>query len=181
MKSLVVAVRMLLVLTLLTGILYPVAVTVIGNAAFQHEAKGNLIYEGETVVGSSLLAQGFQNPNYFWPRPSAINYDSASSGATNASPTSKALYEAIKVREQAGAKAEMRFASGSGLDPHLSPEAAIAQVTRISLARGFTPAQHESLEALVKRSILPRQFGVLGEERVNVLLLNLELKKSFSK
>ena len=178
------AARMLLVLTVLTGILYPIAITLAANVVFPAQANGSLIVRDGQVIGSALIGQSFTSERYFWPRPSAINYNPLPSGGSNLGPTSAAL-RAIVIERAAAIRAanhlpdgtsipaDLLFASGSGLDPQVSPDAVRLQIDRVATARGFTSAQRDQLAALVERSIELPQFGLLGEPRVNVLLLNL--------
>lgn len=191
------AFRMITVLTILAGLLYPAFVTLAATALFPTQAAGSLLYqEGQnqasSVVGSALIGQANQDERYFWPRPSAVNYmvvsDGATvaiSGASNAALTSKALADTAAERAthfrtanglapQQSIPAEMLFASGSGLDPHISPEAALLQVGRIAAARQIAPTQ---LDDLVIQYTEAPQFGFLGPARVNVLLLNLALDR----
>ena len=179
MKQTVTAVRVLVVLTLLTGAAYPAFMLLVGEALFPAQAGGSLLNQNGTVAGSALVAQKFTNPAYFWPRPSAVDYGTVASGASNQSPTSKTLLSAVAERRAAlagqGAEnsgREMLFASGSGLDPEISPKSALAQIPRVMQARGISG---EMLEALVKRFTQSRDLGFLGQERVNVLLLNAAL------
>lgn len=179
MKTFILSIRFLVVLTVLTGVLYPLAVTGIGQLFFKNETRGSLIFSGKDIIGSELIAQGFANPKYFWPRPSAAKYDGGSSGASNQSVNSAELLKTVREREAAGLVREGRFASASGLDPHISPEAAVAQVSRITKARALDANQSQRLLSLTRRFVQERQFGVLGEPRVNVLLLNLALDGEF--
>lgn len=192
LKQILPAARMLLVLTLLTGVVYPLAMTVIAQAVFPVQANGSLITVDNQTVGSSLIGQSTSDPRYFWSRPSAVNYMEGSSldalgssGATNYSSTNAALAEDVAAREAAFRAAnnipddtavpvEMLFASGSGLDPHISPEAARLQVARVAVARGLGA---ETVAALVEAHIEAPALGFLGQPRVNVLLLNLALDK----
>ena len=178
------AARLLLVLTVLTGILYPVAITLAANVLFPAQANGSLIVRDGQVIGSALIGQAFTSERYFWPRPSAIDYNPLPSGGSNLGPTSAALQakvieraaairQANHLADDAAIPTDLLFASGSGLDPHISPDAARLQIDRVAAARGFTPAQRDQLAALIERSIEPPQLGVLGEPRVNVLRLNL--------
>lgn len=184
------ALRLFLALTLLTGVAYPLAVTVLAQAAFPRQARGSILMQGGRPVGSALLAQRFHGARYFWPRPSAgdngTNYATVPSAASNLGPTSRELRDRVLARAaafrtahglpaSAPVPAEMVFASGSGLDPHISPEAARWQTARVSTARQLTEDQRRKLSALVEQSVEPPQLGFLGEPRVNVLKLNLAL------
>ena len=167
-----------LVLTFLTGIIYPLIVTAFGQL-FPNKATGSVIEVNGKAVGSELIGQPFSDPKYFWSRPSATSpqpYNGASSSGSNLGPTNKALYEAVAERlkqfEQKPVPADLVTTSASGLDPHISPEAAQFQVSRIARARGLT---EEAVKQLVNRHTEGRTFGVLGEPRVNVLRLNLAL------
>jgi len=165
-------------LTLITGVAYPAVVTGIVQLAFPAQAAGTLVRAGDGEVrGSRLLAQGFEDPAYFWPRPSAVSYNAAGSGGSNLGPRSAALRERTEeavaaLRASAPVPAELVTTSGSGLDPHLSPEAARFQAPRIAAARGI-PA--ERVLALIEEHTESRQLGFLGDPRVNVLDLNLAL------
>ncbi len=188
LDHLVPAIRVTLVTLVLTGLAYPLVMTGIAKVLFPRQAEGSFVADDAgKVVGSELLAQGFSKPAYFQPRPSAAGekgYDPRASGGSNLGPTSK------KLRDQAAALAdqlakdnpdasgpvpvELVTASGSGLDPHLSPAAALWQVPRVAKARGVAA---ERIRALVEESVEGRDLGVLGEPRVNVLLLNLTLDR----
>ena len=186
------AVRMLLVLTVLTGLLYPGLVTLAAVPFFPRQAEGSLIDVDGVIVGSALVGQANQDPRYFWPRPSAVNYMAGSNGTqlgsssgSNLGVTNATLIETAQSRAadfraahglaaDAAVPAEMIFASGSGLDPHISPAAALLQVERVATARNL-PAT--DLTALVNSYTEGRQWGFLGETRVNVLLLNLALDR----
>ena len=175
MKTVFQSIRIVLLLTLLTGVIYPLAVTLMANLAFTRQANGSLIKSGDRVVGSSLLAQKCDEPDYFWPRPSGADYATVASGATNKGPTSADLANAIEARRKLlgeSAPADLLTASGSGLDPHISPESAFFQIARIAKARNLNV---EQLSKLVSEFIEPPQLGFLGEPRVNVLALNLAL------
>ena len=178
MKQTTTAIRMLVMLTLLTGAAYPAFMTVVGETLFPEQAGGSLVRVNGTVVGSTLVAQKFESPAYFHPRPSACDYATVASGASNLSPASKKLAEAVAERRAAnGGEAErggreMLFPSGSGLDPEIRPQSALAQIPRIMRARGMS---RESLERLVGNLTTDRALGFLGQKRVNVLRLNLAL------
>ena len=184
--------RMLVLMTLITGVAYPGLMLLTGKTLFPEQAGGSLVYadtgadksNGTAVVGSALVAQGFSNARYFWPRPSASGYAAVPSGASQLSPASKKLRQAVDERRSAAENAheqggrEMLFASGSGLDPDISPESARAQIPRILKARGLNDASgagRQRLEALVRELTQGRDWGFLGQERVNVLRLNRAL------
>lgn len=175
--------RIYVALTLLTGVAYPTLVTVVGQGLFSHRANGSLIERQGRVIGSELLAQKFESPRYFWPRPSAADYATVASGASNAAPTSRALFDAVearraKLRSMPGEPpADLLLASGSGLDPDISPAAAFFQVSRVALARGYDAVTTERLRDLVTRSMRGPQGGLWGAPRVNVLSLNLALDR----
>jgi K+-transporting ATPase ATPase C chain len=175
MKTIVQSIRILLVLTVLTGVFYPLAVTVISLALFPRQANGSLVFAGAKLIGSELLAQKFDSPRYFWPRPSAADFATVPSGASNKGPTSADLVKSIRERTAKfgpGAPADLLTASGSGLDPDISPEAAKHQVARVARERKLAP---ELLLELVERTIQPPQWGLFGEARVNVFALNRAL------
>ena len=166
------------VLTLIAGIVYPLIVTAFAQL-FPNKATGSVIEVNGKAVGSELIGQPFSDPKYFWSRPSATSpqpYNGASSSGSNLGPTNKALHEAVAERlkqfEQRPVPADLVTASASGLDPHISPEAARFQVSRVARARGLT---EERIQELLDRHTEARTFGVLGEPRVNVLRLNLAL------
>jgi K+-transporting ATPase ATPase C chain len=175
----------LVIFTALTGVIYPVVVTVIAQVAFPRQAHGSLIKRDGKVVGSELIGQAFDQPRYFWGRPSAtapFGYNAAASTGSNLGPTNPALIDAIAARVKAlresGVDAgkpipvDLVTASGSGLDPHISPAAALFQVERVARARGRSV---DEVQRVVEQHIEHRTFGVLGERRVNVLKLNLAL------
>jgi len=182
------AVRITLVLTVLTGMLYPALVTGIAQAIFHKQANGSLIEVNGKVIGSELIGQKFTKPEYFQGRPSAAGdgYDAANSGASNFGPTNQKLVDRIKADAEKFRKenpdfsgpipADLLTASASGLDPHLSPASAAAQVARVAKARGVSVAQ---MQDFVNQHTESRQLGILGEPRVNVLKLNLALDAQF--
>lgn len=184
------AIRATAVTLVLTGLMYPLVLTGVAQGLFRSRAEGSLLADaGGTVVGSALLAQGFSSPGYFQPRPSAAGdrgYDPLASGGSNLGPTSKKLRERAaaaleRLREEnpdapGAVPAELVTASGSGLDPHLSPAAARWQAPRVARARGVAL---ERVEALVEEYTEGRDLGVLGEPRVNILALNLAIDRRF--
>ena len=180
--------RLFLVLIFLTGVAYPLAVTGLARLFFPHQAGGSLVVVNGQAVGSELLSQKTESPRYFWPRPSADDYATVPSGASNLGPTSSALKKAIadyaaKVRSSNGLASDAPLpddavtTSASGLDPHISPASARMQIDRIAQARKFSDLQRKELAELVDRHMEGPQFGFLGEPRVNVLLLNLALDR----
>ena len=183
LKLLLQSLRHLLLWTVLTGLVYPLVITGIARLAFAKQADGSLVERQGKLVGSALLAQQFQGTNYFWPRPSAGTYATVASGASNLGPTSgqqqtnvmnnlAAFRSGNHLATNADVPADMVYASGSGLDPHISPAAARLQIDRVAAARGL-PA--DKVGALVAQFTEGPQLGFLGQARVNVLLLNLAL------
>jgi potassium-transporting ATPase KdpC subunit len=187
-----IAIRTTIVTIVLTGLIYPFVMTGVAQVLFPWRANGSLVTDEEgQVVGSELIAQGFANPAYFQPRPSAAGekgYDAASSSGSNLGPTSKKLQDRIKedlkrLKEEnpdasGPVPADLVTASGSGLDPHVSPQGALWQVPRVAKARGITA---ERVKAVVDSNVDGRTFGILGEPRVNVLLVNLALDRQFGR
>jgi K+-transporting ATPase ATPase C chain len=181
-QTLKISLLMTVVTTVLFGLLYPLLVTGLAQVLFPAKANGSLIYRNNALVGSRLLGQAFSGPGYFHSRPSAAGdgYDAANSGGSNLGPTNHLLLDRVKGdveklrAENPGAPipADLVTSSASGLDPDISPDAAEFQIPRIARERGMDAAQ---LRAIVARHTMARQFGVLGEPRVNVLELNLEL------
>jgi K+-transporting ATPase ATPase C chain len=191
MKVILQAIRQTIVWTLICGVAYPVVMTIFSQLAFPAQANGSLVVRDGKIIGSALLAQQFTGSNYFWPRPSACTYGTgptglAPSSGSNLGPTSGALQ--TNVQNNAAAfisgnnlptntvvPADMVFASASGLDPHISPEAARLQIARVAASRGLSVDQ---VTGLVQKFTEGPQWGFLGEPRVNVLLLNVALDES---
>jgi K+-transporting ATPase ATPase C chain len=186
MKTFRTAILLFFFLTVITGVIYPAVVTVVGGLAFPEQAAGSLLRAGDgTVRGSTLIGQAFSDPKYFWPRPSAtadFPYNPLASGGSNLGPTNPELLKAVADRVkslQAGGLAgpvpsDLVLGSGSGLDPHLSLKAAIFQIPRVARARGLGEVE---LRRLVQGQVEGRQLGFLGEPRLNVLKLNLALDR----
>jgi potassium-transporting ATPase KdpC subunit len=181
-----IAVRMTIALTVLTGVIYPIAMAGLAHVLFPARANGSLIVKDGSVVGSRLIGQNFASPRYFHGRPSAAGdkgYDASNSSGSNLGPTNKALIDGVRARlkalldENPGLSPSqvpvgLVTASGSGLDPDVTPDAAEIQVARVAKARGLS---EDAVRRLVREHTEARQFGVLGEPRVNVLELNLAL------
>ena len=188
MKQLMIAIRVTVAFTILTGVVYPLLVTGLAKAVFPHQANGSLIQANGKTIGSELIGQRFTRPEYFHGRPSAAGsdgYDGLASGGSNLGPTNKALVDRVQAdlkrfRDEnptftGPAPADLLTASGSGLDPDISPASADAQVARVAAARGMSP---DALRQLVAAHSEGRQFGLLGEPRTNVLKLNLALDQA---
>lgn len=183
MKTLITALRVLVLMTILTGIVYPLVITGLAAVLFRGKAAGSIVVVAGRAIGSRLLGQQFTDPRYFWPRPSAVGYNPLPSGGSNLSPTSASLQAQITDRrshlaELSGSNqipADLYLASGSGLDPDISPEAALYQVHRVAATRGLDSSQSSAVVRMVYGHVASRSFGLLGEPRVNVLLLNLAL------
>jgi K+-transporting ATPase ATPase C chain len=188
MKSIIRSILQTILWSVIAGVFYPLIITIISQVAFKDQANGSLVYRDGKLIGSAFMAQQFTGSNYFWPRPSACSYGTGASGisassGSNLGPTSGALQ--TNVMNNAAAfisgnnlptntvvPADMVFASASGLDPHISPEAARLQIVRVAAARGLS---QDKVKDLVERFVEPPQWGFLGEPRVNVLLLNVAL------
>lgn len=179
------AVAALVLLSLLTGLVYPALVTGLARALFPWQSQGSRLEAGGRLLGSVLIGQGFRAPGHFWSRPSAtgpVPYNGAASSGSNLGPSNPALHQAVRDRVTAlraadpsangAVPVDLVTASGSGLDPHITPAAAAWQVARVARARGIS---EDSVRGLVRRFTAGRQFGLLGEPRVNVLQLNLAL------
>ncbi len=179
------ALTLFILISLVTGLLYPLAVTGIAHIVFPEQAAGSLIKRDEEVIGSSLIGQSFSGSTYFWSRPSAtapMPYNAANSGGSNLGPSNLTLIETVEARvkkllashpiKKEKIPTDLVTASASGLDPHISPAAAFYQIERVAAARSMDVA---IVKSLVDRSIEPPQWGVLGDSRVNVLNLNLAL------
>ncbi|MGK5090775.1 potassium-transporting ATPase subunit KdpC [Deltaproteobacteria bacterium TL4] len=180
------ATRLLFTLTILTGLVYPGAIFLMSQGLFHEQANGSMIVINQHTAGSKLIGQKFENLKYFWGRPSAVDYNPLPSGGTNQSPISSALVQAVQERteklrqvhqgdSQTRIPADLLLASGSGLDPHISPESAHLQSSRVATARQFSLQQTAQLQSLVDKYTEGYQWGFLGAPRVNVLLLNLAL------
>jgi potassium-transporting ATPase KdpC subunit len=186
LKELKPAILITFVLTIITGILYPLAVTGIAQTIFHRQANGSLIERDGKVIGSGIIGQNFTRPEYFHPRPSQNSYDAANSGGSNLGPTNPALADRLKKDaaqfrkdnpDYTGAiPADAITASGSGLDPEISPANAMAQSGRVAQTRG---ASADAVRSLVEANTQQRELGVLGEPRVNVLRLNMALDSAY--
>jgi K+-transporting ATPase ATPase C chain len=177
----------LLLMVVITGVVYPLVVTVIGHVVFPHRSQGSLILRGDTVVGSELIGQPFDSPKYFWPRPSAtspVPYNAGASGGSNLGPTNPALQQAVQERvtrlkaadpnNSLPIPVDLVTASGSGLEAYISPAAAQYQMARVARARGLAA---EQVQQLVRANTWGRQWGFLGQPRTNVVTLNLALDR----
>lgn len=186
LKEIYTAIKVIIVFTLLTGVLYPLVVTVLAQVIFKDKAQGSLIVKDGKIVGSSLIGQSFTGEEYFYSRPSYAGngYDAVSSGGSNWGPTNKLLVNRVKTLQESLQKdnpnqtipIDLVTASASGLDPHISPAAAAFQIARIAKARQIP---EEKLRLLVNEYTEGYQLGLLGELRVNVLKLNLALDFSY--
>jgi potassium-transporting ATPase KdpC subunit len=188
MKTLTVSLKIFFFLTVLTGIVYPLLITGVAQLAFRSKANGSIIMKNNVPIGSELIGQQFDSAYYFASRPSAISYNPMPSGGSNFGLTNAKLKELVTERRKAFNQfnekdslseipSDMLFASASGLDSHISQQAALLQVDRIAKARNFDEKQKEELIQIIKRNTEAPQFLFLGEERINVLLLNLDLDK----
>jgi K+-transporting ATPase ATPase C chain len=188
MKRLLISIKIFLIFTVLTGIIYPLLVTGVAQIVFHNKANGSLIVSDNITVGSELIGQQFDSKTYFASRPSAILYNPLPSGGSNYGLTNSKLNNLVKERKRQFIDfnqldsttiipSEMLFASASGIDPHISQKAVLLQVDRIVKARNFNTFKKQKLLQSITNLTQSPQFLILGEERVNVLLLNLELDK----
>jgi K+-transporting ATPase ATPase C chain len=190
-KLMIQSVRQTILWSIVAGVIYPVIITVIAQVAFHDQANGSLVQRDGKIIGSAFLAQQFQGTNYFWPRPSACGYGTGPSGivassGSNLGPTSAPLHTNVinnisafisgnNLPTNTPVPADMIYASASGLDPHISPEAARLQIARVAASRGMS---EDKVKALVDQFTEPPQWGFLGQARVNVLLLNVALDQA---
>jgi K+-transporting ATPase ATPase C chain len=185
-KQTIIALKFLLVMTVLTGIIYPLVMTGLAQVSFPSKANGSLIKKDGKIIGSELIGQKFDSSIYFWSRPSAIDYNPIPSGASNLGPTSDKLKKQVaerrilfaaknSVADTSAIPKEMIFASASGLDPHISPEAALLQLKRVAIARNLDETQKQKVQQLIKNKTEEPQYFLFGEQRINVFELNLAL------
>jgi potassium-transporting ATPase KdpC subunit len=182
----IIAIKFLLIMTILTGIIYPFLMTGLAQLIFPARANGSLVMKDGRIAGSELIGQKFDSIIYFWPRPSAINYNPIPSGASNLGPTSDKLKKQVEERRRLFVlnnliadttviPKEMLFASASGLDPHISPESALLQLNRIIGGRNLDEVQIQKVKQLIKNKTQGPQYFLFGEPRINVFDLNLAL------
>lgn len=188
MKTLIISLKIFLFFTVLTGIVYPLAITGIAQVAFNSKANGSIIMKNNKAIGSELIGQQFDSTIYFMSRPSAVSYNPLPSGGSNYGLTNPKLKDQVterklkflsfnKLDNTTVIPSEMLFASASGLDPHISKKAALLQVNRIAIARNYNDVKREKLIQCIKNQTEAPQFLCLGQERVNVLLLNIDIDK----
>jgi len=188
MKTIIISLKIFLFFTILTGILYPLLMTGIAQVIFSAKANGSLIVKDNIIIGSKLIGQQFDSTVFFASRPSVISYNPLPSGGSNFGLTNAKLKNLVNERKSqfialnnldslTYIPSEMLFASASGLDPHISPEAALLQVNRVARARHFDNSQKKRLLQSIKDLTEMPQFFCLGEDRINVLILNLELNR----
>jgi potassium-transporting ATPase KdpC subunit len=186
--QIIISIKIFALFTFLCGIVYPLFITGIAQVAFPEKANGSLIVQDNKVIGSELIGQKFDSEIYFWSRPSATDYSSMPSGGSNYGPTSSKLKQLVADRTAQWMKSnptsdpkkipsEMLLASSSGLDPHISPKAAMLQVDRIVKIRNLNDSQKQQLLKTISELSEAPQFSFLGENRINVLALNIELDK----
>jgi len=187
-KQLLITIKYFVAITIVTGLIYPLFITLISIIVFPGKASGSMIEKDGKVIGSELIGQKFESDKYFWSRPSAIDYNPMPSGGSNLGPTSAALkksyddrmknfVEKNMIKDASTIPNEMFFASASGVDPHISPLSAMLQVERVAKARNFDQSKKGNLIQLINSLTEKPQFGFLGNSVVNILLLNLELDK----
>jgi K+-transporting ATPase ATPase C chain len=176
--------------TFITGIAYPLLITLLAQFMMNHHANGSFIYHQDKVIGSELIAQSFTSDRYFWPRPSAVDFNPMPSGGSNLGPISAKLKKIIMDRKEhiavshqkapSSIPSELLFASGSGLDPHISPSTAYFQIDRVAKARGIeTNEEKRTLKNLIRKHTQERKMGFIGKPCVNVLLLNKSLDELY--
>lgn len=186
MNYFITSLKMLAIMTIICGILYPIGIFVTADALFPGKSNGSLIERNHRIVGSSLIGQQFSKPEFFWGRPSAIANNPMPSGGSNLNPLGEQLKGTIQARMDSITKfhgyvnihfipKDLLFSSGSGVDPHISPSAAYFQVDRIARFRKFDAIQKNKLKQLIKSSIEKPDLGIFGEYRVNIVLLNIKL------
>jgi K+-transporting ATPase ATPase C chain len=186
MKQIIIGLKVLIILTVITGVIYPLTITGFAQLFFQNKANGSMIIKENKIIGSELIGQQFTKPEFFWGRPSAIGNNPMPSGGSNLSPVSKEFKVQFQARVDTIRKyhgninvkdipKDLLFASASGVDPHISPEAAYFQVDRIAKNRNYTKARKLELIQLINSSIEKSDMFILGEPRVNVLKLNVKL------
>lgn len=181
------SVRMFLWMTLMTGVLYPLLITAIAQLTMQRQADGSFLMNRDKIMGSELIAQKFEGNKYFWARPSFNDYNPLFSGGSNLAPTSKALKQIVAKRQERIAEAhnvmknqvpvELLFASGSGLDPHINVQTAYFQMERVAKSRGIA---NKEVEKLIDKMIIHHKLDFVGENYINVLLLNKVLDESYA-
>ncbi len=188
MKTFIISIKAIVIFTIITGVLYPLFVYAFGKIVFPNQTNGSLIIKDGKVIGSELIGQTFDSTIYFHSRPSAISYQPMPSSGSNLGPTSSLLKQRVDSLRQAyieynglpkntDVPPDAIFASGSGIDPHISVENANFQIDRIAKARGFDESIKNNLIELVKKNTEQPQLGFLGEVRINVVKLNIELDK----
>jgi len=185
-RQIITGIKFLVLMIILTGLAYPGLVTIITSVISHDKAQGSLVIKNGVIIGSKLIGQNFDSQKYFWSRPSVNNYNPLPSGASNLGPLNPVLIKNItqkekdfaqanKIKEDLNIPPEMITASASGLDPHISPTAALLQISRIAEARGMDKEKQDKLINLVNDMTENRQFSILGEPRINVFLLNLKI------
>lgn len=183
MKNIIISIKAFIIFSILLGLVYPLAITGIAQVVFPQKANGSLIVENNQVIGSSLIGQKFDKPEYFNSRPSAVGYNAEGSGASNLGPSSKKLADRVKadiskLRQKTHLPPDAVLTSASGLDPHISIENAKLQAQRIAKIRGL---QTSKVDELISNNTDSRFLGIWGQEGVNVLKLNIALNKEFNK